>query len=826
MGEITRFDADSTALVPAPGGTPGFGPADLRRSPWGVLRRNRVLIASSVIVILGATFIFTSRLTPVFSATSSIRIDEKETQLPALDILRASEGNVLETEMQMLQSRTLAESVVDSLQLQLQVMDPAREARADLFADIRVDRGAVPAVYWLKRQPDGHFRLLNEATDTLLANVAPSGELALRGMKVRLAPGASEYESIEFQVLALEDAVALVQAETSVTRRDREASMVDLTFEGTDPALVRDVANLLTSQYIVARRNAQQTETRTTANFLREQIAKLSEQLKGAEDSLRLFREREQVVSLKDEASTGVSQLADVRARRNAIQAERNALKQVVDQVQASVSSARPDGSSPYRDLVAFPTLLSNRAAVELLGSLVATEDRRADLLTRRTLEDPDVQALTGRIRQLELELQSTVLTYLSGLGSQVEALDSVIANSQSQLNRIPFREERFARLDRNAQGLESIVTLLTSRLKEAEIAEAAEDASVRLVDPAILPSWPVRPNMTLSMLFALVAGLALGVGTAFLREYRDRSVHTRRDVLVATGAPVLGLMPHARHAGRWAHRLRSRRQPPRRITQKSSTGQGARSTRRSSLRSGQGQLLLPGSDPQMPLAEANNSLATNLSFARSDVPLKVVVVTSPLPGDGKTTSAVNLAITMVKRGRRVLLVDADLRRGVVNTLLGLQRAPGLSSILSDGADWGSVIQRVALGDAAELHVMATGPLPANPAMLLASATAQSLFQTLREEYDMVIVDSPPANVAADAALLGTNSDGVIIVARAGVTPAKALEFTMEQLQAVRAPVLGGILNDIDFERDATYDGTYRYSGYDTRYASPTEGAL
>ena len=824
MLDPKRVDPDSAEFFESR--QPGLGSGGaLLRDPWGVVRRNLLLIFGCTGVLAGGTAYYTSRITPVYQAETSIRIDEEQSQLPALDILRLTGGNELDTEMEMLRSRSLAEDVADSLDLHLELLEPTGESRGDIFTEVRVPRDAVPGEYVLQRQADGHFRLADAASDSTIATVAPGGRITLGGAEVQLAGDAGEHEFIGFRLLRFEDAVLGLEGRLSVGRPNREANLVRVAVEGTDPELIRDIANVLTARFIEARRDVQQTQTRSTVTFLEDQLAKLTRELRRAEDELRSFREREQVVSLKDEATTGVSQLAEVRAQRNAIEAERVALARLLDQVRGSAQRGSPASSSPYRELAAFPTLLRNSAVVSLLSSLAATEASRAELLPNSTRLDPDVQVLDRHSRELEQQLESITQNYLKGLESQVAALDSGIATSERRLGAIPQRELRFARLDREAKSLEGIVTLLQSRLKEAEIAQAVSDPSVRLVDSAILPAYPIRPNLNLNLALAVVAGLTLGLAVAFLREYRDHSVHTRKDVLFATGAPVLGLIPHSR--GRRAlAAVRNRKSAPRRIApdgqlvprSRAAVGQRGRS-------SDTGRLLLPGADRQGPLAEANNSLATNLAFARPDTALQLLVVTSPSPGDGKTTTAVNLAITLAERGRRVLLVDADLRRGAVSAVLGLNRAPGLTTVLTNGVDFRTVVQRVDLHGNAQLHVLTTGTLPENPAILLASAAAQRALQAFREDYDIIVIDSPPANAAGDAAVLGANSDGVLVVARAGVTATQALAFTMEQLHAVRAPVLGGVLNDIDFDRDITYDGTYRYSGYRSVYAQRTEAA-
>jgi capsular exopolysaccharide synthesis family protein len=213
-------------------------------------------------------------------------------------------------------------------------------------------------------------------------------------------------------------------------------------------------------------------------------------------------------------------------------------------------------------------------------------------------------------------------------------------------------------------------------------------------------------------------------------------------------------------------------------------------------------------------LAEAYSLLLTNITFARTSPPTKVVVVTSPLAEDGKSTCAVNLAITLALRGGKVLLVDADLRRGVVHATLGVERAPGLSEVLAGSRPPEATIRTMKVGDhGGLLHFLPTGAVPPNPSALLESAAYQALLDRWKDEYETIIVDSPPVNVISDASILGLKADTVLLVARSGVTESSALRFAVEQLTRVGVPLLGVVLNDIDFKREAMYDASYR--GYD-----------
>jgi capsular exopolysaccharide synthesis family protein len=219
-------------------------------------------------------------------------------------------------------------------------------------------------------------------------------------------------------------------------------------------------------------------------------------------------------------------------------------------------------------------------------------------------------------------------------------------------------------------------------------------------------------------------------------------------------------------------------------------------------------------------VAEAYSLLLTNITFARSAPPPKSVVITSPLAEDGKTTCAVNLAITLALRGSRPLLIDADLRRGVIHSTLGAERSPGLSEILTDQVSFEEAVRTIHVGEhGGTLQFLTTGSVPANPTVLLQSPAFPTLLSRLTSEFDMVIIDSPPANIISDASVLGLNADVALVVARAGMTESAALSYAVEQLGRLGVPLLGVVLNDIDFDKDAVYDASYRSHGA-SRYLS------
>jgi len=273
------------------------------------------------------------------------------------------------------------------------------------------------------------------------------------------------------------------------------------------------------------------------------------------------------------------------------------------------------------------------------------------------------------------------------------------------------------------------------------------------------------------------------------LRELRDRSVRTRAQLLALTNSPVLSLIPRV-HG-------------PRRKESNALTDSGDSSP--------------PANyaiNDLFSFAESYTRLVTNLGFAGHSQPIQVLLVTSALPGDGKTTVATNLSLTLAREGKRVLLIDGDLRGGQIAGMMRLASTSGFGEALKQQTDLGKSVSQLFAGDRCTLHVLARGrSAMADPAAALASDAPRELIANAREIYDMIVIDSPPVNTVADAALLSRHCDGVLVVARAGRTASDALKFAMEQLHIVHAPVVGAVLNDVDLRRDSGADTAYQYYG-------------
>jgi capsular exopolysaccharide synthesis family protein len=550
------------------------------------------------------------------------------------------------------------------------------------------------------------------------------------------------------------------------------------------------------------------------------------------------------VIDPSTEASSQVSQLAQLQAQQRDVQTEREVVSRLLTEADARAGKAQPGDPSPYRDLLAYPTLMRSGAANDLLGALSRKEEERSELLSRRTPDDPDVQAMTERIEALQGQIRGVVSSYLDGLNRQLSELQISQQRFSQQLSQIPQTELGLARLERQPKVLQDIYSLLQTRLKEAEIAQASEDPSVRRVDPAIKPGWPTRPRPAQNLFGGASLGLVLGVAVALLREARDKAIRSRADVVHATGLPVLGLIPQIPRQGnrgavlgQWKRVSSGRaasgsapppsyRPPERRgytfLTGGSSEPSPTEATPAAPAAESSSGRVFSVPDVNRPALEAYSALQTNLEFATaaSEEGLQVLLLTSALAGEGKTTCAGNLALALAERGRSVILLDLDLRQGKVHAFFEASRKPGLAELLRGEASFAEVRRTVDLGPGRRLEYVAGGTPPSAPLAVLESAQLKELLAELRGQYDIVLVDSPPVNFVTDALVLSAYADGVIVVARSGRTESADLAFAIEQLVRADAPVLGVALNDIDFRGDAAHDQAYRYF-VDSPYANP-----
>lgn len=433
-----------------------------------------------------------------------------------------------------------------------------------------------------------------------------------------------------------------------------------------------------------------------------------------------------------------------------------------------------------------YATLRSQTGSVDLAeeGKLVLQQG--ADLQTRALELQQKRDELSRRFLPTHPDM-AALDAQLATLKRQQGALDSRIAHLPAQQ-----AEEVRAQLDVKVNT--DLYTALLNNIQQLELVQAGRTASVRVVDAAVAPADPVRPNRPVVIAAAALAGLALGMLAAFAREFLYGGLTAVDEIERHTSLPVRAVLPAAARQRRLIHAVERR---------------------------DAGLHVLAYDDPYEPAIEGLRSLQTALHFSLADVPHPLVLVTGPAPGTGKSFVSVNLAAVHAANGQRVLLIDGDLRKGYLHQYFGLERGPGFAELLDGRARADDVVRR---GVAPDLDFLPTGELPAAPIALLQHTGTGALLASLRERYDLVIVDAAPLLAVTDATWLDTHADATLLVARAGSTRAGELVESARRLPQRPAGSLGVVLNGLDPRSGASAFGSkyggYRYEAY--RYTGET----
>lgn len=369
-------------------------------------------------------------------------------------------------------------------------------------------------------------------------------------------------------------------------------------------------------------------------------------------------------------------------------------------------------------------------------------------------------------------------------LQAELATVEEEIASTQQDIEALRQSQNaedqaKLVRLESQLRRAEATADRLLSSLEELRLTEVESTDNIVLTTPAQVPENPVRPRVLLNTLLAAIVGAMLALGAAFLIEYLDDTIKTPDEVRELTGLATLGAV----------------------VAMEENTAQ---------------ERLVPMHSPKSPATEAYRVLRTNLQFSSVDKPLRTLLVTSPGPGEGKSTTAANLAIVVAQAGKKVILVDADLRRPFVHRLFQVPNNVGLTSALLEPANgYKHALQET---DVSGLRVLTTGHVPPNPAELLGSARMRELLGLLQQEADMVILDSPPVLAVADAAILSDAVDGTLLVVSAGETRIEMLLQALERLESVGSRPLGVVLNKLTERKSGYY--YYYYYHYATRYES------
>jgi len=581
-------------------------------------------------------------------------------------------------------------------------------------------------------------------------------------------------------------------------KRVPSSRLMDVSFESTDPQLAARIVNAHISSYIEQNFRSKYEATTRASTWLTDQLTELKIRVQKAEDARIAYERKNQIWTLDDKQNITSQRLGDINKQLTEAQSERMKKESLYQFAKSG-------------NLDAVPQVQGNPVLADLFKKRAEVSNEYTDALNQYGPNFPKVQRLQAQLKEVDQSIEKGKKRILDALESDYREaqqreslLTQALDQQKTESNQMAEKLVEYNILKRDAEANKTLYEGLMTKLKETAISQGLRSSNIRIVDPAMIPSTPARPAKTRNIALAVLVGLVGGIGLALMREYLDNTVKTPDDVETLSQLPSLAVVPQfTRPSGSGKHKGPLR--------DFSSNGHGKRVE------------LVAHHFPKSQMSEAFRALRTSLLLSQANHPPQVILVTSALPREGKTTAAANLAVTLAQLGDSTVLVDADLRKPGVGRLLNLAggKYAGLSSYLAGV----SSLDLVSVPHPAIPNLVAipAGPLPPNPADLLSSHRLVDAIAELRTKFKFIVVDSPPIMAATDAVILSVQADGVLLVVRSGETPKLAFTRTRDLLNSVKCRILGVVLNAVD-SHSPDYYYSYRYYPYSQGY-SPQEAA-
>lgn len=564
--------------------------------------------------------------------------------------------------------------------------------------------------------------------------------------------------------------------------------LVKITVTSENADLARRAANRIAEGYIESQLEAKVGLTQQAAGWLTERLADLKEKLELSEKKLQAYRDEHNLVDVSGVGTVISREIDNTSSLLGQARSKRVELESTYRQLKGLPSYT-------FDSLSTIPTILNNHVvgtlkSQETQAELAVSElaKRYGPLHPKMIAAQSDLDAVRAsmltQMNRVAISIESDYLAAKSREKTLEETL-STAKDSARDINRVEFTLKE---IEREVDTNRALYTTFYERMSETSATGDMQTANARIIDPAVLPQIPSWPNRKMIIMMAFGASLAFGLAIVVLRDFLDSTIKNAEEVDRKLKAPMLGLLPLVNLG----------------LKDEDAAEKAAATAFTDEAQTG--------------FAESVRTLRTSITLTGLENPAQVILVTSSVPGEGKTTTACNIAEAFGQM-EKVLLIDADMRRPTMAKKLGLEPGkPGLSNAVAYPDTIQDSIQTV---EGLNIDVMSAGPIPPNPLELLASKKFREILESLRGQYQRIIIDSAPVHAVSDALYLSTVTDGVVYIVKADDTRDKLAAGGIERLRGSNARILGVVLNQVDVEREAKYGGSY--AGYYDNYGYSTQ---
>jgi polysaccharide biosynthesis transport protein len=740
---------------------------------WRAVRKRLWLVVSIVVLCTMLSVIYAARKPDIYQSSARVQVDLENSaalvgKMPYV-FGPTNDPVYFNTQLQILESPGLMRRVVKTLDL---------EHNPDFFKGNSTQSRST----WQTIKRMAGFGKIEKVDP----NAKPADELQLSN---RVAPATSHEDLAEAKRLAPYVSAILSGLKVEPVKETRglykETRLIDITFTHTDPEVASKIVNAIAETYVFNNLEKKSESNATTGDFLQKRIAELQQQIRTNEERLVNYSKNNQIISLDASQNTVVERLNGLN-------------RQLLDAENARILAESQYNAARVPGKASALAEADEKQANDSESKAADLRQKRALLLVDATEEAPEVKEIDQQIAELDRQVKEIRSRKSTNLLTNLETqYRQTLAREQAL--RKSFEQQRAETVTQNEaainyriiqQEIETNKTLLDNllqRSKENDVIVASKPNNISIVDYAIAPDGPIGPNRTRTVFIAIFLSLGMGVGLALLLEYLDDTVHSTEEVERLLHLPALAVIPSA--LGNGKRRLLA--------------GPGALQKRNGNP--ADNPELLMNVDSRSPLAESYRHLRTSVLLSTAGRAPRSLVVTSSLPGEGKTTTAVNTAVSLAQTGASVVIVDADMRRPRLRSIFALSERAGLSTILSSDLRDAEIMALISKQQSSGVHVLTAGPIPPNPAELLGSEQMRRLLLTLQTQFDHVVVDSPPVTSFTDGVLISTMVDGVLLVVHGGKSSRHVVKRSRQLLQDVGAKIFGVVLNNVNLQSHDYY---------------------
>ncbi|MCP4253458.1 MAG: polysaccharide biosynthesis tyrosine autokinase [Candidatus Scalindua sp.] len=556
------------------------------------------------------------------------------------------------------------------------------------------------------------------------------------------------------------------------------SSLVNISFTGVHLKEIKKIVNMHANEYIDSNLEVRFAASNDAVQWLQKQILSKKELVEKAENSLQIYKEKKKIVSLEDRQNIIVQKLEDLNSRLTDARTVRMKLEILDNLIKKYVGD---------QDMLeTIPGIMESEMISDFKKEHVGLLTEIKRLSKRYGRNHPSMIEAVTKADELKAKIDEEVVK----LSGNIEAEYRVAVSEEESLS-VALEEQKvvalqlnrdaiaYGTLKREGEGERAMYEILLKRLKETNITGELQTSNIRIVDRAETPRAPIKPRKRRNVLLGAVLGLFVGIGLSFFLEYLDNTIKSPDDVEQYLGIPLLGVIE-----------------------------------RSNDIKSSE---LIVHESPKSVISEALRNVRTGVLFSLIDKPNKLIMVTSAVQGEGKSTMASNLACAIAQTGKKTLLVDTDLRKPRLNDVFTVPRKPGLSDFFLGVGNLESITRKTSVPN---LSLITSGTIPYNPSEILESTHMEKFCETVRDKYDIVIFDTPPAMTVTDAVVMTKNMDGVILSIKSGSTVKHTAKRCIAQLTSSKCEMLGAIINYVDNVKGGYY---YHYYAHYYKYGYSSE---